>query len=63
VLNTQVKIDSVVFDNGDAWGPDNRQMVKKLEEHIRAQQDLAQDISGRLATGESLHTVLEDLSR
>ena len=62
LVDVQVKIDSVVFDNGNALGPDNRHVAKKLREHIRAQQDLMQEISGRLATGESLRTVLEDLS-
>ena len=61
VIDMQVKIDSVVFDNGDAWGPDDRLVARKLREHIRAQQDLAQEIAPRLAT-ESLHSVLEDLS-
>jgi hypothetical protein len=62
VVDVQVKVDSVVFDNGNAWGPDNRQVIAKLREHILAQQDLAQEIIGRLTAGESLHAVLEELS-
>jgi len=62
VVDMQVKIDSVVLDSGNALGPDNRQVVKKLREHIRAQQDLAHEISGRLERGELLPAVLADLS-
>src|SRR6266852_1061721 len=32
VVDMQVKIDSVVLDSGNALGPDNRQVVKKLRE-------------------------------
>ena len=58
----KVELDSAVFDDGEAIGPDQLDVVKRLKAHIDAQQDLVEEISGRLAKGEPLHAVLQDLT-
>ena len=58
----KVELDSAIFDDGEAIGPDQLDVVKRLKAHIDAQQDLFEEISGRLATGEFLHAVLQDLT-
>jgi hypothetical protein len=57
----QVQLDSAVFDDGGAIGPDQLNVVKRLRVHINAQQDLMEEISDRLATGRRLREVLRDL--
>jgi hypothetical protein len=58
-----VQLDSVVFDDGEAIGPDQLNVMKRLWAHINAQQDLMEEISDRLATGERLRYVLRNLQR
>jgi hypothetical protein len=59
---TKVELDSAVFDDGEAIGPDHLVVVKRLKAHVDAQQDLVEEISGRLAKGELLHEVLRNLT-
>jgi len=59
---TKVELDSAVFDDGEAVGPDQLDVVKRLKAHVDALQDLVEEISGRLAKGERLNAVLQDLT-
>jgi len=57
----KVQLDSAVFDDGEAIGPDQLNGVNRLGAKINAQQDLMEEISDRLSTGERLREVLRDL--
>jgi hypothetical protein len=57
----KVQLDSVVFDDGDAFGADQLGAVKRLEAQVDAQQDLMQELSDRLARGEHFEEVLRNL--
>lgn len=57
----KVQIDSVVFDDGQAIGPDQLGVVEGLRAHVNAQQDLLEEISESLSHGELLHDVLQRL--
>jgi hypothetical protein len=57
----KVELDSVVFDDGEAIGPDKLDVVKRLKAHIEAQQDLMEEIANRFSRGELLHNVLQEL--
>jgi hypothetical protein len=59
---TKVELDSVVFDDGEAIGPDHLDVVERLRAHVDAQQDLVEEISGRMANGEPVRGVLQDLA-
>jgi hypothetical protein len=59
----KVQLDSAVFDDGEAIGPDQLKVIKRLRAHINAQQDLIEEISDRLAIGERLRDVLRNLQR
>lgn len=55
----KAQLDSVVFDDGQAIGPDQLGVIKSLKAHIDAQQDLMEEISDGLSHGELLHDVLQ----
>jgi hypothetical protein len=59
----KVELDSVVFDDGEATGPDDLGVVERLRSHIDAQQDLMEEISDRLSHRELLHDILQELQR
>jgi hypothetical protein len=58
----KVQLDSVVFDDGEAFGPDHLDVVKRLKARVDALHELTQEISTRLSQGEQLHAVLEELT-
>ncbi len=58
----KVQLDSVVFDDGEAVGPNKLGAIEGLKARIDAQQDLMEEISARFSQGEQLHVVLEELS-
>jgi hypothetical protein len=62
VVGLTAKADSVVYEDGAAFGPDNMKVLDSLQTEIAAQQDLVGEISGRVATGEQIAAVLGDLS-
>jgi len=59
----RVQLDSAVFDDGQAIGPDQLDMVRRLKAHVDAQQNLTEEISERVSHGELLHNVLQELQR
>jgi hypothetical protein len=59
---TKVELDSVVFDDGEAIGPDHLDLIKRLRAQVDAQQVLVEEISARLAKGELLGGVLHDIA-
>lgn len=56
-----VSLDSIVFDDGEAFGPDQTGMVERFEAEVSARQDLMEAIERRLSVGETLGAVLSDL--
>ncbi len=58
----KVQLDSIVFDDGEAFGPDHLDVVKRLKARVDALHELTQEISTRLSQGEQLHAVLEELT-
>jgi hypothetical protein len=58
----KVQLDSIVFDNGEAFGPDHLGVVKGLKARVETLQDLTQEIFTRFSQGEQLRAVLEELS-
>jgi hypothetical protein len=59
----KVQLDSAVFNDGEAVGPDQLNVIKGLKAHIDAQQDLTEEISERIAKGEQLRDILHDLQQ
>jgi hypothetical protein len=59
----KVELDSAVFDDGEAIGPDKLEVVKRLKARVDAQQDLLEEVSNRVANGELLHNVLQELQK
>jgi len=59
----KVELDSAVFDDGEAIGPDKLEVVKRLKARVDAQQDLLEEVSNRVANGELLHSVLQELQK
>jgi hypothetical protein len=57
----KVRLDSVVFDDGEAFGPDQLGAVKRLKAQVDGQQDLMQELSDRLSHGENFQDVLRGL--
>jgi hypothetical protein len=57
----KVQVDSVVFDDGHAIGPDQLGAIKGLRAHVDAQQDLMEEISDKLSHGGSFRSVLNEL--
>lgn len=62
VSGIRVEANAVVFADGAVLGPDDMQVAQQLQSKLNAQQDLIQEISQRLATGEQLGTVLRDMT-
>lgn len=56
-----VQLDSVVFEDGEAFGPDHLDVVKRLKARVDALNELTQEISARLSQGEELHALLQEL--
>jgi hypothetical protein len=53
-----VRIDSAVFDDGAAVGPDQDGLVSQFKAIVDARQDLIDEINSKLKQGHSLHEVL-----
>jgi hypothetical protein len=62
VSGIRVETSAVVFADGAVWGPDDMQVAQQLQSKLIAQQELMQEISQRLASGEQLETVLKDVT-
>ena len=62
VVGLTVKADLVVYEDGRAYGPDDMNVLGQLQTNLAAQQDLVQEISGRVAGGEEIAPVLADIS-
>lgn len=58
----EVLIDSVVFEDGEAFGPDHLDVAKRLQARVDALQELTQEISNNLSQGGQLGAVLEGLT-
>jgi hypothetical protein len=53
-----VYIDSVIFDNGDIWGPDNFHYSSVIQERHAAVERLVSELTAAKAAGEDLHSAL-----
>jgi len=51
------------LQHGEAIGPDKLEVVKRLKARVDAQQDLLEEVSNRVANGELLHSVLQELQK
>ncbi len=58
-----VQLDIVVFDDGEAVGPDEVGLLPTLKATIDAKQDLMEEISNKLAKGEMLQNILDTLQK
>jgi len=63
IVREVTRTDLVVYEDGTAYGPDSIQVLQTLEKHIAAQQDLVEEISGRMAKGESADRILSSLTQ
>jgi hypothetical protein len=62
VVGLTAKADSVVYEDGTAFAPDNMKVLDRLQTEIAAQQDLVDEISRRVTAGEQIGPVVGDLS-
>jgi hypothetical protein len=51
----------VIFDDGSVIGPAEMGLVANFKAAVDAKQDLMEEISARLANGESLHQILASM--
>lgn len=56
-----VQLDFAVFDDGEVVGPDEIGMLPTFQATINAKQDLMEEISAKLAQGQTLRQILEAL--
>jgi hypothetical protein len=56
-----VQLDLAIFDDGEVVGPDEIGMLPTVKATINAKQDLMEEVSSRLAQGQSLHEALASL--
>jgi hypothetical protein len=63
VVGSFVEVNAVVFADGEVRGPDNMQIAEQLRLRLEEQQNLLKKVSRRVAGGEQLGDILNELTR
>jgi hypothetical protein len=63
VVGTSVEVNAVVFADGEVHGPDNMQIAEQLRLQLEEQQNLLKEVSRRVAAGEQMGDILNELTR
>lgn len=63
VVESFVEVNAVVFADGEVRGPDNMQIAEQLRLRLEEQQNLLKEVSRRVAGGEQLGDILNELTR
>jgi len=58
---TGVELDLAVFDDGEAVGPNRLGLMERFAAYVDAEQDLVQEVDGRISKGENLPRILADI--
>lgn len=63
VVGSFVEVNAVVFADGEVRGPDHMQIAEQLRLRLEEQQNLLKEVSRRVAGGEQLGDILNELTR
>jgi len=58
---SNVELDLVIFDDGEAVGPNQLGLMKRFAAYVNAEQDLMQEVDTRMSKGEGLPQILANI--